>query len=174
MQKKSTTIAEGLPNFTNPQLTILVILRVLIGWHFLYEGIVKLINPYWSSAGFLLESKGLFSGIFTAIVESPTALQIVDFLNVWGLIAIGIGLILGCLTKTASIAGIVLLFLYYLCNPPFIGLKYTMPAEGSYLIVNKNLIEMFALLVLVLFPTGKIIGLDRLIFKQKITAIETV
>ncbi len=174
MLKKSKTTGTDLPGFTTPQLTALVILRVLIGWHFLYEGIVKLINPYWSAAGFLLESKGLFAGIFTSVVASPTALQIVDFLNVWGLIAIGLGLILGCLTNIASIAGMVLLFLYYICNPPFLGLKYTMPAEGSYLIVNKNLIELFALLVLVFFPTGKIIGLDRLIFKQKITAIETV
>ncbi|GAG09256.1 unnamed protein product, partial [marine sediment metagenome] len=38
------------------------------------------------------------------------------------------------------------------------------PVEGSYLIVNKNLIEMCALFVLTIFPTGTIIGLDRLIF----------
>ena len=35
------------------QLYGLVVLRVLIGWHFLYEGIAKLLNPYWSSAAFL-------------------------------------------------------------------------------------------------------------------------
>ena len=40
--------------------------------------------------------------------------------------------------------------------------------EGSYLLVNKNLIELAALAVLWLFPTGKIIGLDRLIFSLKI------
>ena len=32
------------PDYTNTQLTALVILRILIGWHFLYEGIVKVIN----------------------------------------------------------------------------------------------------------------------------------
>ena len=41
----------------------LVVLRVLIGWHFLYEGISKLINPYWSSAAYLLDSKWIFSGL---------------------------------------------------------------------------------------------------------------
>ena len=30
----------------------LVTLRFLIGWHFLYEGISKLLNPYWSSAAY--------------------------------------------------------------------------------------------------------------------------
>jgi thiosulfate dehydrogenase [quinone] large subunit len=54
-----------------------------------------------------------------------------------------------------------LLLLYYLSNPPFIGLDIPGIAEGSYLIVNKNLIELFTLLILFLFPTGRIIGLGR-------------
>ena len=163
------TIGDTIPllNYTNTQLSVLVILRVLIGWHFLYEGIVKVLNPYWSSAGYLLEAKWIFSGLFNSIVSNPTALKMVDFLNMWGLIAIGLGLIAGCLTRVASISGMILLFLYYVSNPPFIGYKYTAPAEGSYLIVNKNLIEFFALFVLTLFPTGRIIGLDRLIFVKK-------
>lgn len=154
-------------NYTNIQLTALVILRVFIGWHFLYEGIVKVLNPYWSSAGYLLDTKWIFSGLATSIVSSPTALKIVDFLNEWALIAIGAGLIAGFLTRTASISGIVLLFLYYVFHPPFIGYTYTTPAEGSYLFVSKNLIEMCALFVLTLFPTGTAIGLDRFIFKNK-------
>jgi thiosulfate dehydrogenase [quinone] large subunit len=154
-------------NYTQAQLTVLVVFRLLIGWHFLYEGIAKLLNPYWSSAGYLLETKGIFSGLATSIVSSPAALKIVDFLNVWGLIAIGAALIAGVLTQASSIAGIVLLLLYYIFNPPLIGYTYANPAEGSYLVINKIFIEMWALLVLILFPTGKIIGLDRLIFYKK-------
>ena len=93
----------------------------------------------------------------------------VDLANLWGLIAIGLGLIVGCFTRLASISGALLLLLYYVTNPPFIGYKYSAPAEGSYIIVNKNLIELFALIVLTLFPTGTIIGLDRilLLFRNK-------
>ncbi len=167
MLKRKENKNGGLSKYTNIQLSALVILRVLIGWHFLYEGITKLVNPYWSAAGYLSESKWILSGLFRSILTSETVLKIVDFLNIWGLIAIGIALIAGCMTKTASISAIVLLFLYYMCNPPFIGYEYTTPAEGAYLIVNKNLIEMFALFVLTLFPTGKIIGLDRLISRKK-------
>jgi len=167
MQQKKLSNPYHLANYTNIQLTALVLLRVLIGWHFLYEGLVKLCNPYWTSAGYLLNSKWIFSGLFKSIVASPTALKIVDFLNVWGLIAIGLGLMVGCLARAAGIAGIVLLVFYYLCNPPFIGYTYTTPAEGSYLIVNKNLVEMCALFVLTVFPTSKLIGLDRLIFRKK-------
>jgi len=42
-------------------------------------------------------------------------------------------------------------------------LEYSKPGEGSYIIVNKNLIEAGALYVLYLFPTSQLIGLDRLI-----------
>jgi thiosulfate dehydrogenase [quinone] large subunit len=167
MVTKTKKKSENVSDYATTQLTALVILRVAIGWHFLYEGIVKVLNPYWSSAGFLLETKGIFKGLATSIVANPGALGFVDFVNKWGLILIGLGLIAGCLTRIASISGIVLLFLYYVFHPPFIGYNYPIPVEGSYLIVNKNLIELFALFVLTLFPTGKIIGLDRLIFIKK-------
>jgi uncharacterized membrane protein YphA (DoxX/SURF4 family) len=39
---------------------LLTILRILVGWHFLYEGIVKLFNPSWSASAFLLESTWMF------------------------------------------------------------------------------------------------------------------
>ncbi len=154
-------------DYTTFQVFTLVFLRMLIGWHFLYEGIAKLLNPYWTSAGFLSETKGLFSGFFTAIAGNPSLLKMVDFLNIWGQIVIGLALIVGLLTAGACIAGILLLFLYYVCNPPFVGYTYTMPSEGSYLVVNKILIEMAALGILLAFPTGKILGLDRLIFKKR-------
>ena len=88
-------------------------------------------------------------------------------MNMWGLVAIGLGLILGLFSRVALYGGILLLFFYYLSHPPFVGLKYGLPMEGSYLIVNKNLIELAAMIVLLLFPTSKIIGVDRLIFKNK-------
>lgn len=167
MVTKTKKKPEYISDYSATQLTALVILRVAIGWHFLYEGIVKVINPYWSSAGFLLEVKGIFKGLATSIVANPGALGFVDFVNKWGLILIGLGLIAGCLTRIASISGMVLLFLYYIFHPPFIGYTYTTPVEGSYLLVTKNLIELFALFVCTMFPTGQIIGLDRLIFIRK-------
>jgi thiosulfate dehydrogenase [quinone] large subunit len=147
--------------YSSWQTLILTALRVFIGWHFLYEGLVKLLNPYWSAAGYLVESRWLFSGLFKAIVADPSILTLVDFLNIWGLILVGLGLMLGIFTRTATAAGMTLLALYYLSNPPFPGFTYSMPAEGNYIIVNKNWIEFFSLWVLYLFPTGRIFGLDR-------------
>ena len=157
--------------YTSWQLTVLVILRFLIGWHLFYEGIAKLLNPNWSSAGFLSESKWILSGFSDWIISNTGVLHVVDFLNTWGLIAIGAGLIVGLFTRIAAISGVILLFMYYFNNPPLIGLEYLIPSEGNYLIVNKTLIEAVTLLVLVFFPTGKFIGLDFFIdrfMKRKI------
>jgi len=145
------------------RLTILVILRVVVGWHFLYEGLAKLYAPGWSSAGYLELSRSAFAPVFNWIAANPSVLRIVDFVNIWGLIVIGLALILGFFTRIACGAGIVLLLAYYLANPPFVGLDFGVPTEGHYLIVNKNVVEMVALIVLLAFPTGTFLGLDRLI-----------
>jgi thiosulfate dehydrogenase [quinone] large subunit len=151
--------------YSGLQLTFLVALRMLIGWHFLYEGIVKLINPYWTGAPYLAEARGLLAGLFHGWAADPGMMAIVDFLNVWGLILIGLGLLFGLLTRPATIAGAVLILLYYVANPPLLGFHFSMPTEGSYLIVNKNLIEFCALLVLTVFPTGHEVGFDRLLIR---------
>lgn len=152
---------------TNSQKIWLVALRLGIGWHFLYEGISKLANPNWSSVGYLLDSEGFLKQLFFNLASNPDVLKIIDILNVWGLILIGTGLILGALTRVAIVSGMVLLVFYYLSHPPFIGLKFSVPSEGSYLVVNKNLLELIALGVLYVFPTWLEFGLDRFLFSSK-------
>lgn len=157
----------SLQNLSTFQLSFLVILRIAIGWHFLYEGLVKLSDSNWSSAGYLAESKWIFSGLFNWILMNPAALKIVDLLNIYGLILIGLGLFFGCFTRIAGISGIVLLLLYYVANPPLIEIGQGVHAEGNYLLIDKNLVELIALSVLAIFPAGMYWGLDRLIFLRK-------
>lgn len=149
------------------QMTALVSLRLLIGWHFLYEGVAKITNPYWSSAGYLQQSKGWFSGWFQQLSASPGTLALVDNLNQWGLVLIGLALILGVFVRTAAWAGVAVLALYYLAAPPFPGLAYAIPAEGSYLIVNKVLVELAAFLVILAFPTAHLFGLDQFLARRR-------
>lgn len=156
-------------DFTNLQIITLFFLRLLIGWHLLYEGISKLLTPNWSSIGFLRESQWFLSSFAKWITSNEHLLATVDFLNIWGLIAIGVGLILGLFTRAAAVSGTLLLFTYYFNNAPLIGIEYSIPTEGNNLIVSKTLIEAFALLVIAVFPSGKILGLDLLVprFKSK-------
>ena len=95
----------------NIQLYGLVTLRVLIGWHILYEGLAKLINPYWSSAAYLLDSKWIFSGWAESIVSDPTLLTISDYVNMWGLTLVGLCLVLGLYSRHAAIGGMIFILL---------------------------------------------------------------
>jgi len=36
----------------------ITVLRVVVGWHFLYEGIAKLSSLSWSAAGYLKQPRG--------------------------------------------------------------------------------------------------------------------
>jgi thiosulfate dehydrogenase [quinone] large subunit len=148
------------------QTGIMVTLRFLIGWHLLYEGMYKLLHPEWSSIAYLAQSKWIFSGIADWIVTNPGVLNAVDALNAWGLVAIGVGLVLGLFTRPAAIAGTALLMLYYLFNPPFIGTGFA-SLEGNYLLVNYNLIEAVTLLLIAVSPAARRYGLDMLIANAK-------
>ncbi len=156
-------------NYTRSQLILLVALRVAIGWHLMYEGVVKIFQPTWSSYGYLMDSKGWFSGLFQSMAANPAVLNVVDFLNVWGLTLIGFAMITGLFSRLAKIGAMVMLLFYFIAHPPLMMADYIFPGEGSYLWVNKNLVELLAVAVLFVFPTGHIIGIDRLInnFRKK-------
>jgi thiosulfate dehydrogenase [quinone] large subunit len=158
--------AQVAKSYSNIQTFLLVTLRLLLGWYFLYEGILKIANPDWSSYGYLMDSQGALAGIFHAMAAKANAVAVVDWLNKWGLTLIGLGLITGFLTQYALFFGMLLLIMYYCSHPPLASVTYLMPQEGSYLWVNKTLIEIFAMAVLLAFPTGHIAGIDRFLFKR--------
>jgi thiosulfate dehydrogenase (quinone) large subunit len=145
------------------EIAAIVVLRVVIGWHFLYEGLAKLQQESWSAAGYLKQARGPLAGFFKWLAADPNVLPVVNQLTMWGLVAIGLGLVLGCFTRIASVSGILLILMFYLCNPPFVGYFYSIPTEGSYLVVNKNLVELAALVVVLVTGSGRVAGLDRII-----------
>lgn len=141
---------------------VMTVLRVAIGWHLLYEGLSKLLNPQWTAAGYLESATGPLAGIFQGLAADETLLALVNVLNTWGLLLIGLGLFLGLFTRIAQVAGIGLLLLYYLSHPPL----FSEPGffrEGSYFIISKDLLEMLALLALMFFPTGQFLGIDGIL-----------
>ncbi|MDQ3688075.1 MAG: DoxX subfamily [Acidobacteriota bacterium] len=162
-------------SLSTPQQIALVILRTLIGWHFLYEGFYKWMLPAWgsdgkpigkwSSAGYLNAAAGPLAGLFHRLVETGWVAWI-DRAIVVGLILIGLSLLLGALTKAGCWGAIFLLALFYLSWPPLQGLPQQ-GSEGTYLLVNKNLIELVAVVVLLVFRTEWIAGLDLLWKRRK-------
>ena len=154
-------------SLTGLQLSVLVILRVAIGWIILYEGIGRAMNSSWSLTGYLSGSRGVFAGYFTSLTTHSNLMYAIEIINEWGLILIGMGLVFGLFSRFFSFAGLVFALIGYLSHPPFFGLNYTSIVQGSYLIVNELFVLFFLLLLFVLLPTSHIIGLDRLIFGKK-------
>jgi len=148
----------------------LVVLRTLVGWHFLYEGYYKLALPgwspagaplpAWSAAGYLRAATGPFAAGFHALAGSAAA-QWIDVAIPIALIAIGLSLILGLFTTRGCQGAALLLALFYVAAIPFDGVPQA-GVEGTYLIVNKTLIELAAVVVLLTSRTGTIAGLDLL------------
>jgi uncharacterized membrane protein YphA (DoxX/SURF4 family) len=142
-------------------------LRILVGWHFLYEGVSKLLTAGWSAKMYLMGTQWAFSDLFHQIAASPVTMNVVNLLNIWGLILIGLSLIIGLLVRWSSFAGAFLLLFYFVAYPPIPGYTMGTVAEGSYLWVNKTLIEFFVLLTFIVFPTELFYGADRWIMRWR-------
>jgi thiosulfate dehydrogenase [quinone] large subunit len=148
----------------------LIALRTVIGWHFLYEAYYKIRSPAWSpvgtplarwtSAGYLKGASGPLAGLFQRMVDAGLTPWIDRTVKI-SLLLIGLSLILGLFTKFGSWGALLFLSMFYLLYIPTIGVPQP-NNEGTYLIVNKTLIEAAAVCVLLVFNTGRIAGLDLL------------
>jgi thiosulfate dehydrogenase [quinone] large subunit len=149
----------------------LVLLRTLIGWHFAYEGYYKLVLPGWarsggliapfSAEGYLRAATGPLAGVFHAMAANPALVRATDVAVPIALLLVGLSLMLGLFTQAGCAGAILFLALFFVSQPPLSGLPQA-GAEGAYLLVNKNLIELAAVVAIMAFRTGAIAGLDRL------------
>ncbi len=150
---------------------LLTLLRIAIGWHFLYEGHAKFMLGSWTSAGYLEASRWVLGGAFQWMASHPAVIALVDAVNIGGQILIGLLLITGTLTRAASLAGIALLLLYYVANPPLPGLGLNLPGEGHFLVVDRNLIELLMLALLAALPIAALPGVDRWFVRRRQAAL---
>jgi thiosulfate dehydrogenase [quinone] large subunit len=160
---------------TGLQQITLILLRTLIGWHFAWEGFVKLWWPSWSrggwplgrwsSAGYLEGSTGPFAEFFRGLAGSSW-IPVLDYFIAIVVLLTGLSLMLGLFTQTGVLSALVLQILFYALYIPTYGVIVP-GAEGNYLFVNKNLVEAAALLVLLVFRTGRIAGLDLLLADRR-------
>ena len=108
------------------------------------------------------------SGKPVVVAEKP--IKLLDTITMWAIMGIGACLLLGLFTPVACVAGAGFLLMTYLAHPPFPWYPLPPGTEGNPLFVNKNVIEMLALLVIAVHPTGRWLGLDSiwywLVFKK--------
>lgn len=131
---------------------VTLLLRLVMGWYFFYAGFSKIVNPDWTSAGYLSTAK-TFPELFVWFAD-PSRIGIVDFLNQWGLLLIGVALILGWFVSLASFAGIILMILYWL---PVLAFPYA----GHGFIVDDHIIYIVVFIYLWISHSGTFVGIDR-------------
>jgi uncharacterized membrane protein YphA (DoxX/SURF4 family) len=91
-----------------------------------------------------------------------TPIKIVDTLTIAGLAGLGLLLIIGLFTRFAAFSAAFMVFGFYMAMPPLPGVPDAPGPEHSF-IVNKNLIEVLALLALACVPSGQWFGMDNLL-----------
>lgn len=116
----------------------LATLRVILGIGFLYAGLEKLLDfagtgAPWSAVGFLkfgtggalpqmADAKAIVNpthDLWIAIAGNATAVQTVDFLVLFGELAIGTALILGFATRFAGLMAALMMGLFYVASWSF-------------------------------------------------------
>lgn len=95
--------------------------------------------------------------------QRTDVIEFVDLVTPWMLVAIGAGLLLGLFSRILAAAGAFFLLMTYLAVPALPWLPAPPASEGTYLFVNKNVIEMLALCALACAPTGRWFGLDAIL-----------
>lgn len=134
------------------QHTAIALLRITIGWLFLYAGWTKIIDASWSAAGYLNNAQ-TFPKFFAALAQ-PGVIDVVNVLNEWGLFLIGICLIFGAFVRISSLLGALLMFMYYLPVSAF-------PHVEHGYIVDDHIIYIMVFVVLIALDAGRYWGLDR-------------
>ncbi len=121
------------------------LVRLFVGIWFLLAGIEKIVKP-WSAEGFLVNTtKG--SPLHNVFLSMN--ISVVNALVVWGLVLIGIAMILGMLVRLAAYSGMIMQSFFWIAKYPW--------EHGPF---QENLMLVMIFLLFILAGAGNYYGLD--------------
>lgn len=131
----------------------LLMFRLVAGWWLLHAGLDKI----WAwpfSAGWFVggQAAGTSLGPFVTLFDSGLALTFVEWAIPLGQTAIGLGLILGALTRTAAFFGAFLMMFFYIINGE--------TGAWSHGVVTGELLGILIFGVLATLGGGRVLGID--------------
>ena len=130
-----------------------LLLRLLMGWIFLWAGFDKAINGF-TAAGFLQNAtSGPFQEQFAAWGADSTALAVIDPLVTYGQILMGLAIFAGAATRSALFFAGIMMGLFYIAQ---------FPPEHDPL-VDYYIVYIAVYLMLGSLGAGRILGLDAFI-----------
>ncbi len=150
---KRLTLFETLATATNKGAfaSVLVLLRFLVGVEFLMAGVAKLGG--WSAQGYLEAATGPLAGWFQSLAGNA----LVDQLNLWGPILIGLALLIGLMVRPASFFGGVMMLLYYLAQ---------FDQNTAHGFIDEHVILLIVFLLFLCGGAGHIVGLDGIVSRH--------
>jgi thiosulfate dehydrogenase [quinone] large subunit len=132
----------------------LLIMRLLIGWHFFLAGMHKVLAPGgWTAKGFLLNAvrpANPFTEFFQMMAES-SLLPLIDVMNMAGLTLIGLGLIVGALVRWCAFWGSIMMWFYWMASLPL----------ANSVFVSEHVVYIALLFFLGAFGAGRYRGVDE-------------
>ena len=133
----------------------IVLLRVTIGWFFLDQGIIAILNKSWSVTSYV-QNSSIIPAFYKIVLASNTHVYF-DYLLKGLFIIAGLALILGVFARAGALIGILIsLFLYLpLLKFPFVATAL----GGSFYVVDSHLITITALIFLYAVRSGEFFGL---------------
>ena len=125
-------------------------MRLLLGFMFLWGGIEKIqteLSGKMATTGFLAHAvTGPYAGFFNGLAGNWA----VEYLVVYGELAIGISLMFGLFTRVGGLSGIAMSLLFYFSQ---------LPVQNNPF-VNEYVIYALAFLIVASFAAGRFLGVD--------------
>ena len=134
--------------------SIIFVLRILVGWLFLYAGSWQILQHY-SAAGFL-NHVVTFHNFFAAFA-TPAMQPYTDFLMKWGHFLIGLSLVSGLMVRVSGPFGILLMITYH-----FAHMDWPFIENHLSLFVDYHLVYAVVIVFLIAHRAGQVWGLDGL------------
>jgi thiosulfate dehydrogenase [quinone] large subunit len=136
-------------------------LRLMMGYAFLHSGVDKILSGSFSAGGYLgnvaSTNGNPMEGVFAWMANTPWFLDFVNVAVPWGEALIGIGLLVGGLTRLAAFFGAFMMLMFYFGN-----------WSVSHGYVNGDFAYMLVFLSVAAFGAGRIFGVDQYIEKLDI------
>jgi thiosulfate dehydrogenase [quinone] large subunit len=132
---------------------VVLALRLLVGWLFLYAGAWQVLSPEFTVAGFLSTTK-TFHNLY-APLTAPAIAPLMTFLVSYGHLLIGLSLVSGLLVRVSGVFGVFLMLTYWTAHMdwPFIE-------NHNSLFVDYHIVYAVLLGWMVAVGAGQAYGLD--------------
>ena len=135
-------------------------LRVVIGFAFLYSGVDKIVNGFSANgylAGVAATNGNPLEGMFHWMGTTPWFVDVVNVAVPFGEAAIGLGIMVGLLTRLAAFFGAFMMLMFYFGN-----------WDMAHGFINSDFMYMLVFLSVAAFGAGRILGLDALVEQHQV------